>query len=183
MVNIIPLADTITEINLWTSVALPIVASGITALIFGLVTKLLDRSKNNAEERKLTAEEKKLKAETSSIENEEWQRLYAEIKSQYTNLKKDSDEQIQTLKKESEEQMGFLKKQISLHSDTLELQSANFETQEQTIEELKKELEIEKKARLRLETVIKKFQQWAVRNKEALEKHGIEPVPVLETYL
>ena len=177
MINIIPLADTVSEINIWTYI-LPIIISAITGALVAAVSKLLDRNKNNAEERKLSAEEKKLKAEASSIENEEWQRLYAEIKSQYTNLKKDSDEQIQTLKKESEEQMGFLKKQISLHSDTLELQAANFETQEQTIEELKKELKVERTARLKLETIIKIFQEWAVRNRAQLEQNHIEPVPV-----
>jgi hypothetical protein len=183
MINIVaPLLDATvgvatTDINVW-SIVIPIIVSAITGGLVAIVSKLLDRRKDSAEELKLTAEGKKLKAEADSIENAEWQKLYGETKTQYADLKKESDEKIAELKKESGEQMDFLKKQISIHSDTLELQNANFETQEQTIKQLKEELEIEKTARQRLERLVKKFQQWAVRNKEELERHQIESIPV-----
>jgi flagellar biosynthesis component FlhA len=184
-----------TEVNLW-SILLPVVITALTAGAITLGTKFLDRNKNSAEEKKLSAEEKKLlaeadkaKTEKDSLENEEWRKLYAETKSQHADLKKQyedlkiqSDEQIQKLKKESDEQMGFLKKQISIHSDTLELQGANFETQEQTIQELKDEVQAEKTARLKLEAIVKKFQQWAIRNRAELESAKIEPIPVFADY-
>jgi len=184
-----------TEVNLW-SILLPVVVTALTAGAITLGTKFLDRNKNSAEEKKLSAEEKKLLAEADkaktekySLENEEWRKLYAETKSQHADLKKQyedlkiqSDEQIQKLKKESDEQMGFLKKQISIHSDTLELQGANFETQEQTIQELKDDVQAEKTARLKLEAIVKKFQQWAIRNRAELEAAKIEPIPVFADY-
>jgi hypothetical protein len=188
MIIITPLLDatsvTSTGISFW-NIALSVVVPAITAGVITIASRLLDRRKDNAEERKIGAEEKKLlaeadkaKTEKDSIENEEWRKLYAETKTQYSNLKKESDEQIQALKKQSDEQMGFLKKQISMHSDTLEVQSANFETQEQTIQELKEELQTEKTARQKIEIALKKFQQWAIRNRAELEKNHMEPVPV-----
>jgi len=173
-----------TEINIW-SIIVPVVLTALTAGLIGVGTKLLDRKKDSAEEKKISAEEKKLlaeadktKIEKDSIENEEWRKLYAETKSQYADLKRQSDEQIEKLKKESGEQMEFLKKQISIHSDTLELQASNFETQEENIQEVRNELQIEKSARQKLEIAIKKFQQWAIRNREELEKNNMEPVPI-----
>jgi flagellar biosynthesis component FlhA len=184
-------------IDFWT-VALPIIVSALTGGLITIASKLLDRKKNNAEERKLSAEERKYlaeadkaKNEADSVENEEWRKLYAETKLQYADLKKQSedqkkqsDEQIERLKKESGEQMDFLKRQISMHSDTLELQSANFETQEETIQELKEELKVERAARIRIEAILKKFQQWAVRNRAELElSKTIEPIPAEVMYL
>jgi hypothetical protein len=166
-----------TEISLW-SILLPIIITVLTGGLIALGTKFLDRDKTTAEQRKISAEEKKLRVEADSLENEEWRKLYAETKNQYTQLKKDSDEQIEKYKKESGEQMEFLKKQISIHSDTLELQSSNFETQEQVIQELRDEIEIEKTARIKLELIVKKFQQWAVRNKAKIANAQLEPVPV-----
>lgn len=166
-----------TEINIW-SVILPVVLTALTAGVIALGTKLLDRKKDGAEERKISAEEKKLRVEADSMENEEWRKLYAETKNQYANLKKESEDQIEKLKKESGEQMEFLKKQISIHSDTLELQGSNFEIQEETIQKLKDELQLEKTARQKLELAIKKFQQWAIRNKNEIENAHLEPIPV-----
>ena len=181
---IIPLLDSgisvSTEINIW-SIILPVIITALTAATITLGTKLLDRKKTTAEENKISAEEKKLRIEAGSLENEEWRKLYAETKLQYASLKKDSEEQIEKLKKESGEQMDFLKKQISLHSETLDLQQGNFETQEETIQQLKNELEVEKTARLKLETIIKNFRQWVVRNRAQLEEARIE-LPVLEVY-
>jgi hypothetical protein len=158
-----------------------VISSAVTAGIITIVSKILDRPKAAAEEDKLKSEAKKVKVEADNLQNEETWRLYKEVKEQYANLKKESDEQIATLKKESGEQMDFLKKQISLHSDTLELQGANFEAQEGTIQKLQDELKLEKTARLKLETIIKKFQQWAVRNRAEIEAARIEPIPVLDT--
>ena len=184
MIFLSPLLDTgvtiSTEVNLW-SILLPVIITVLTGGIITLGSKFLDRKKTSAEASKTSAEEKKLRIEADSLENEEWRKLYAETKNQYAQLKKDSDEQIDKLKKESGEQMDFLKKQISIHSDTLELQGSNFEIQEQTIQELKQELEIEKTARLKLETIVRNFRQWVVRNRAQLEEAKIE-LPVLEGF-
>lgn len=173
-----------TEINIW-SIILPVILTATTAGIIALGTKWLDRDKSTAEQKKILAEEKKLKVEADSLENEEWRKLYvetksqaAEMKSQYADLKKQSDEQIEKLKKESSEQMGFLKKQISIHSDTLEVQGANFEAQEETIQELKDKLETEIIARQKLELIIKKFKDWAIRNKQKIYDAHLEPIPI-----
>ena len=74
--------------------------------------------------------------------------------------------------------MEFLKKQISIHSETLELQGANFETQEETIQELKEKLDTEISARQKLELVIKKFKDWAIRNKQKIYDAHLEPIPI-----
>jgi hypothetical protein len=179
---LIPLLETTDAVSNFWSIFITVISSAVTAGIITLISKALDRPKTIAEEDKLKVEAKKVKVETDNLQNEETWRLYKEVKEQYANLKKESDEQIATLKKESGEQMDFLKKQISLHSDTLELQGANFEEQEKTIQKLQSELQTEKTARLKLETIIKKFQQWAVRNQTQLEAAKIEPVPV-ELYL
>lgn len=187
MINIIPIildaigTTTTTDINIWT-IVLPIIVSALTGGLIAIITKLLDRPKTLAEEDKIKVDAKKARAETDAIQNEETWKLYEEVKTQYSNLKKESDDQIEKLKKESGEQMDFLRKQISIHSETLKLQDANFQTQEETIEQLKQELTTERMARQKIELALKKFQQWAIRNKAELEANHIEPVPV-EVYL
>ena len=188
MIIITPLLDatsvTSTGISFW-NIALSVIVPAITAGLITVASKLLDRRKDTAEERKLTAEEKKLmaeadkaKAEKDSIKSEEWRKLYAETKVQNADSKKQYEEQIEKLKKESTEQMEFLKKQISIHSETLELQGANFETQEETIQELKEKLDTEISARQKLELVIKKFKDWAIRNKQKIYDAHLEPIPI-----
>ena len=185
MIAITPLLDAgvtvSTDINIW-SIIIPVFLTALTAAIIALGTKLLDRPKTLAEEDKIKVDAKKTKVEADAIQNEETWKLYEEVKNQYATLKKESDEQIAKLKKESGEQMEFLKKQISIHSDTLELQSANFDTQEETIEQLKTELQTERTARQKLELAIKKFQQWAIKNREKLEAAKIEPIPIFAEY-
>jgi hypothetical protein len=182
IITLLPLLGTSvavsTEINLW-SIIIPIIITALTSGIISLGTRFLDRNKNKAEEKKLTAEEKKIQAETSHLENSEWQTLFAEMKAQ----KKESDDELALFKRQSEEQMASLKKQVSIHSDTLEVQASNFETQEETIQQLKTQLQEDKIAITKLESIIKKFQQWAVRNRAELElSKTIEPIPAEVMY-
>jgi len=148
-------------------VALPIIISAITGVLVAVISKLFDRKKAGAETNKISAETEKVKAETDKVSGEtraaesaEWQKLYDEEKNQRGELKKELD---------------TIKTQVSILTDFLEIQK-----EEQ--DELEKKLEIEVTARKKLESVIKKFQLWAIRNREKLESAKIEPVPVLDNY-
>jgi hypothetical protein len=157
------LSDTAPTINIW-SFVLPIILSSITAILVVIVTRLFDKSKGRAEEKKLASEAKKLDVETEGLEIDEWRKLYAEIKVQYSELKKEFESKIDT----ADKQISNL--------------SASVEIQKEITEELQKELATEKLAREKLEAVLKKFHQWAVRNRMKLEEAKIEAIPFVDSF-
>jgi chromosome segregation ATPase len=199
------LMDTGTASSMW-QYAVPAIISLLTALSVALVTKLLNRTKTNAETRKLDAETRKTETETSSLDAGEWKRLYDEIKIQYSDLKKEIDRTSSDMKLSSSEnkteilknnaemtewkrlydevksQYAILKKEADKLKIDIKLISEALDIQKEETAEIKEQLRNETSARKRLEGVIKKFQQWAVRNIDQIEAAKIEPVPIEAVY-
>jgi hypothetical protein len=165
----------------------------------------LNRNRNKAELEKLTAEKEKLSAEARKASTEgvvleagEWRKLYDEFKGKYEQLKKDSEKSISDLVGRMndlsdamdihEEMTDELKKQLETERTKHDLEifalkkkieklEELVKNQDGTIDGLRIELIQEKQARQRLEKIVIRFQEWAIRNKEQLERASIETPP------